>query len=141
LIFPLYHGYHAQWRRWQDGTTQIIRWSYTGNPGSTVNIELLKGGSVFASIASGVSIGSAGSGSYSWTILRTQTPGEDYRVRVTSVTIPSCTDDSDSNFKTSAPQITVTSPNGGELWPLGKTQTIQWTYTGNLVTYVKVDLL
>ena len=37
--------------------------------------------------------------------------------------------------------ITVISPNGGENWPKGTTQTINWAYNGNPGKYVKIDLL
>ncbi len=37
--------------------------------------------------------------------------------------------------------LTVTSPNGGEKWQIGSTETIQWAYTGNPGTSVKIELL
>jgi molybdopterin-binding protein len=218
---------------WQVGTTQTILWTYTGNPGSYVKIELLKGTSVNSTITSSTSIGSNGSGSYSWTIPTTQTTGSDYKVRVTSTSNSAYTDTSDGNFTISSTEIsvtyfkinndassatsrkvtlnntatgspthymasesstlsgaswqtystapsftlssgngnktvyfkvknsnsdessvvsdsivlsepvtvTVTSPNGGESWQSGTTQTILWTYTGNLGSYVKIELL
>ena len=36
--------------------------------------------------------------------------------------------------------ITVTTPNGGENWAAGTTQTISWTYVGSPGTYVKIEL-
>ncbi len=87
---------------WQNGTPQTIRWAYTGNPGSYVKIELLKGGSI-STITSSAFIGSNGSGSYNWTILSTQTTGSDYKVRVTSTTNSSFTDTSDNNFTIATP--------------------------------------
>src|SRR5207249_4406177 len=83
---------------WAVGSTQAIRWTYTENPGSAVKIELLKGGVVTAALTSSTSIGSGGSGSYSWTIPSIQTPGNDYRVRVTSTSDSSFTDTSNGNF-------------------------------------------
>ena len=38
----------------------MVTWSYTGNPGSTVKIVLLKAGTEVGTIASSVSIGSGG---------------------------------------------------------------------------------
>ena len=46
---------------WQQGTTQTIRWSYTGSPGSTVKIESMKGGQFYQLLNSGTTTGSAGS--------------------------------------------------------------------------------
>ena len=40
-----------------------------------------------------------------------------------------------------AATLTVTSPNGGETWPISSAQTITWTSTGLLATsYVKIEL-
>jgi len=37
--------------------------------------------------------------------------------------------------------LALTSPNGGETWQVGKTQTIDWNYAGNPGTYVKIELM
>jgi len=129
---------------WAAGTTQTINWTYTGNPGSYVKIELLKGGKLNLTIYNSRSIGTAGSGSYSWPIRSTLAGGSDYQVRVTSTTNSAYTDTSNANFTITGPpppSITVTSPNGGENWAAGTTQTIQWTYSGNPGSYVKIELL
>jgi hypothetical protein len=83
---------------WQAGSTQTIKWTYTGDPGPSVKIELLKGTSVNSTITSNTSIGSNGSGSYNWTIPTTQTTGSDYKIRITSTSNSSYTDTSDGNF-------------------------------------------
>jgi len=126
---------------WPAGSTQSIHWTYTGNPGSYVKIELLKGGVVDQTIKSSTPKGRGGSGSRSWTIPADQAPGTDYRIRVTSTSDSAYTDTSDSDFTIAAPTITVVSPNGGETWPAGSRQTIRWSYTGNPGSYVKIELL
>ncbi|MEW6419944.1 MAG: choice-of-anchor D domain-containing protein [Nitrospirota bacterium] len=126
---------------WEAGTTYTIRWTYTGNPGSKVKIELLKGGSVNRIIISSTSIGSGGNGSYNWTIPATQAGGTDYKIKVTCTSNSSYTDTSDNNFTIIAATITVTVPNGGESWKAGTTQTIRWTYTANPGSNVKIELL
>jgi hypothetical protein len=83
---------------WTAGTRVPINWAYTGNPGTTVKIELLKGGSVARTIVSSVSKGVGGNGVYYWTIPSTLTPGADYKVRITSTTSPLVTDQSDGFF-------------------------------------------
>jgi len=83
---------------WQTGTTQKIRWSYTGNIGGFVKIELLKPGVSNQTIASFASIGSGGNGSYNWRIPSKQAPGSDYTIQVTSRSNTGCTDTSDSDF-------------------------------------------
>ncbi len=83
---------------WTRGTTQTIMWSYTGNIGSSVMIELLKGGVLERTIASSTSVGSNGYGSFAWTITNGQTVGSDYTIRVTSISELTTTDSSDGNF-------------------------------------------
>ncbi|MGZ6202041.1 MAG: Ser-Thr-rich GPI-anchored membrane family protein, partial [Thermodesulfobacteriota bacterium] len=122
------------------GSIQTIRWSYTGNPGPYVKVELLEGGVVNRIIKSFVSKGTGGSGSCNWTIPANLAPGTDYRIRVTSIN-GAYTDTSDSDFIIAAPTITVASPNGEETLTAGMTQTIRWTYTGNSGAYVKIELL
>ena len=68
---------------WTQNTTHMVTWSYTGSPGSTVKIELMKGGVFYQLLSSSTTIGSAGSGSYSWTIRTITKPGTDYKIRVT----------------------------------------------------------
>jgi hypothetical protein len=135
---------------WQRGTSHAITWSYTGSPGSTVNIVLMKGSTEAGTIASGVSIGSSGKGSYTWVISSTaSTTGSDYKISVQSVSQPTVKDMSNSYFTLTpagtssppAPSITVTSPNGGENWKRGTSHTVTWSYTGNPGPTVKIVLL
>jgi hypothetical protein len=83
---------------WKRGSTYTIRWNYSRNPGNKVKIELLMAGAVNRTIISSTSVGSNGSGSYSWKISNSQTKGTDYKVRVTSTSNLSTTDSSDGNF-------------------------------------------
>jgi len=126
------------------GSTHTIRWSYGGNPGSSVRIELLKAGLVTNTISYFTSIGSAGSGSYNWAIPSNQTSGSDYSVRITSTSNSSYTDTSDSNFTIVGPPpptISVTFTNGGDTLTAGSTETVRWTYGGNPGSFVKIELL
>jgi hypothetical protein len=83
---------------WSRGSTYTIKWNYAGSPGSNVKIELLKAGAVNRTIASSASIGSSGSGSYSWRIPNSQTTGTDYTIRVTSTSNSNYKDTSNANF-------------------------------------------
>jgi RHS repeat-associated protein len=83
---------------WQAGTTQTIQWSYTGNPGSDVQIELLKGGTVDQIITTSIPIGSSGSGSYDWAIPSALIPDIDYHVRISSISDTAYSDTSDEYF-------------------------------------------
>ena len=80
------------------GTVQSIRWNYNGDIGLYVKIELLKNGSLSRTIAYAVSKGNNGSGSYNWTIPSAQSPGSDYRIRITSISKPAVKDTSDADF-------------------------------------------
>jgi len=84
--------------RWKAGSTQTVSWTYTGDPGSQVKIELLKGGALDSVITAGTSTGSGGSGSYTWTVPETQAPGDDYAVRITSTSASFYYDISNDNF-------------------------------------------
>ncbi|NIA11879.1 MAG: DUF1566 domain-containing protein, partial [Nitrospiraceae bacterium] len=93
---------------WQAGTTQTIQWSYSGNPGSNVKIELLKGGVVDSIITSSTPMGSADSGSFNWEIPSTQTPGTDYQIKITSTSDTAYTDISDCFSISADPAISST---------------------------------
>ena len=70
---------------WRRGTTLLIKWTYTGNPGSFVKIELMSGSTVKTTINSRAKIGSGGNGSLDWRIPSKQATGS-YTIRVTSTT-------------------------------------------------------
>jgi len=125
---------------WSTGTTQAIRWTHTGNPGSFVRIDLLKGGVLSRILASTTPIGAPGSGTFNWFIPVALTPGSDYAVRVTGTTNGAYSDISDTNFRITGPGITVVLPNGGENWQPGTSQTIRWSSTGSVGSFVRVDL-
>ena len=122
---------------WVRGTVHTITWTSTGSPGVNVKIELLKSGVLNTVISSST----ANDGSYSWTILSTQTLGTDYKVRITSTSNAAITDSSNSNFAITAGALTVTAPNGGQTWARGSVHSITWTSTGSPGVNVKIELL
>ncbi len=122
------------------GSAQTIRWNYTGSPGSTVKIEALRGDKVLAVVTPGTPIGSGGSGSFNLTFPYNTPLGSDYRIRVTSTSNPAWTDTSEGQF-TISPAITVTSPDGGEIWQQGSMHPITWTFAGNPGPAVKIEAL
>ena len=91
---------------WQRGTSHTVTWSYTGSPGSTVKIVLLKAGTEVGTIASSVSTGSGGTGSYTWPISSTGTTGSDYKVSVQSISQPAVKDTSTNYFTLSSATTT-----------------------------------
>ena len=70
------------------GQYYLITWTYTGNPGNTVRIDLLNGGSIYRNIATSTSLGSGGHGHYYWGISSSQSGGSKFQVRITSTGNP-----------------------------------------------------
>lgn len=83
---------------WRAGTTQTIRWKYTGKTYPTVKVQLLKQGRVVKTLTSSVSLGIGGIGSYSWRIPLTQTTGADYQIAVISNSFSTLKDVSNRYF-------------------------------------------
>ena len=122
---------------WTRGAINIINWTSTENPKGYVKIELLRPGKQNQLIISAT----LNDGSHPWLIPALQTPGTDYKVKITSTINASNNDISDNNFTIPDPTITVISPNGADLWKKGTTQTIRWRSTGSPGAYVKIELL
>jgi hypothetical protein len=83
---------------WQRGTSRTITWTYTGQPGNSVKIVLLKSGVLFQTITAQVPLGADGSGSFTWTIPASLAIGRDFTIRVRSITYADCRDQSDRPF-------------------------------------------
>ncbi|MEW6417445.1 MAG: DNRLRE domain-containing protein [Nitrospirota bacterium] len=125
---------------WQAGTTQTIRWTYTGSLGSYVKIELLKGGAVVSTLTS---YARTSSGAYNWKIPTSRSSGSDYQIRV-SDRKNSSVNGTSGNFTIEGPpppEITVTRPVGGETWVAKSKERISWTYKGDPGSYVIIELL
>lgn len=103
---------------WQAGTTRTITWSYSGNIGSSVKIDLYRGSLFNRTIIASTPAGVSGSGSFAWTIPGDLTAGSDYKVNITSTLYSSVFDGSDGYFTiVAAPPFNtsglVTSNNSG----------------------------
>jgi hypothetical protein len=125
------------------GTTQTVAWSYTGNPGAYLKIQLYKNGVLSRTLTTSARTGNGGSGSYSWPISLTQTTGSNYKICVTSTSNARYTDMSDNYFSISGPviSVTLTSPNTAQTWKTGASNTITWSYQGNPGSKVRIELL
>ena len=128
---------------WQLGSAQSIQWSYAESAGSSVKIEALRGETVIATIPN-VPIGKNGSGFYNLTV-PSRTPVDDnYRFRVTSTSNLVYTDTSNAPFTISpdsGSSITITSPDGGEIWTQGTEQFINWTCAGNPGSTITIEFV
>ena len=75
-------------------------------------------------------------GSYSWQVANA--PSTQCRIKISDVANPEVIDLSDNTFSiTESPAVTVISPNGGENFSIGKSETIKWTSTN--VNNVKIE--
>ena len=118
---------------WMMGTTQTITWTSDGAIGQ-VRIDLSRdGGTTWRTII----YGTANDGNQAWRVTGPATT--EAMIRVISVTNQDVLDISDANFTIIPPTITVVSPNGGENWMMGTTQTITWTSDG-VIGQVRIDL-
>jgi len=109
---------------WGIGSNRYITWSSAGV--SQVNIYYsTNAGATWGQITSNYQ---AGTGYYNWAV--PNTPATTCRVKVVSSTDSTNFDISDNNFTIPNPGITITSPNGGEVWSSGSQRTIYWSSTG-----------
>jgi hypothetical protein len=83
---------------WVTGTKHRIQWSYTGDPGTAVKIQLLKAGKAVRTIATSASVGADGKGSFAWNIPDGLTPATNHAIKVSSTTQISCRDSSNKVF-------------------------------------------
>ena len=116
---------------WQAGTTHIITWTSSGVTGN-IQIQPYLGGVAQTNLTTSA----PNTGSYSWSIPAGYTPGTTYQIAISAMS-GSVSDFSNAYFTISAPpSLTVTSPNGGETWQAGTTQSITWNsspgVTGNI---------
>jgi hypothetical protein len=121
------------------GGSTIIRWSSTDLPG-TVSIQLSRNnGGTWESLFPNT----ANVGQVSWTV--TGPPTTQALVRLVSDADPTLTARSAGTFTILAPPpppptLTVQSPNGGEQWKVGTSQTIRWTSSVPNQGSVKIEL-
>jgi len=66
------------------GQTYTITWTYKGDVGRYVRIQLCKGGQYKSALASYASVGTDGTGSYSWKVSSGLPEGDDYQLRLSS---------------------------------------------------------
>lgn len=89
------------------------------------------GGSLYSPIVASTS----NTGSYSWTI--PNNISTTVKVRVSDTNDATVNDASNANFKIQA-GFNITSPNGGEVWLVGSSQTLTWTTQGT-VSFIKLE--
>ena len=125
--------------KWVRGTSHDITWSTSGYVGTSIDIELLRGG-VYDSI---VRMSANNNGLFSWSVPADQMPGTNYKIKITSTGFDiydGFSDSSEEDFEIAAGIVTVTSPNGGENWGINTDHTITWTDSGSGPAAVNIYL-
>lgn len=110
---------------WVAGSTHTLAWN-SANLGGNVKLEYYNGTSWVVLADS-----TTNDGSEPWVL--PGTPTSQARVRVTAVSDSGAQDQSDAPFSIVSallPSVTVTSPNGGESWAGGSSQTLTWSSSG-----------
>jgi len=95
---------------------------------------------VLAVVTSSTPIGSDGSGFYNLTFPFNTPLARDYKIRVSSTSIPAYTDTSNNPF-TINPAIRVVTPNGGENYLVTTTLQMSWTYSGKPGLTVNINVI
>ena len=114
------------------GSTVTITW-ISSNVTGLVAIDILDG------TTNRQRYNVSNTGSYSWTIDPALFPGSSaYRIGLSAMS-GTVYDYSDGYFTINNPTLTVTAPNGGEVWELGSVHNITWT-SGCLSGLVAVDI-
>ncbi|MDD5745726.1 MAG: hypothetical protein PHO30_00535, partial [Candidatus Omnitrophica bacterium] len=118
---------------WKVGEQRSITWNRTG---SVANVKLehsIDGGTSYAFVI--VASTDASTGSYAWTL--PDRIGLQNKIRVSDADDASVNDVSDANF-TIKGKLTVTAPNGSEVWHVSQHESITWTKTGTIAA-VKLE--
>jgi hypothetical protein len=136
--------------KWEIGKTHKIRWASSGVYGNVI-IQLENWSSDrnrvhVTEIAKNIPVTA---GEYSWSIPENQPVGSYYKIKITKIDQTSLgeggiSDESDNYFTIDvpSPSIEVISPNGGEVWEIGKTYKIRWKSQGlPLDLLIHIDLV
>jgi 5-hydroxyisourate hydrolase-like protein (transthyretin family) len=131
-----YGIYPSGGQEYTRGGSMTVLWFWTGYPGSTVNVRLMKNDTTHRLMA----LGTPNDGRLVWTIPASETEGSDYKVRVESAVDPAVFGESGANFTIEAPNITVLQPHISDWWARGQTHTIAWEWEGNPGPNVRIRL-
>jgi hypothetical protein len=108
-----------------------ITWTATDDIGVT-SVDILLSTDGGSSYPTTVATGESNDGTYSWTVPSSPTTEARIKVIAYDAATNSGEDVSDADFEIAdgtAPEVTVTDPNGGEVWDIGSTHDITWTAT------------
>ena len=118
---------------WVDSFFDIM-WDATDNVGVT-SVDILLSTDGGATYPTTIATGEANDGIYSWQVDVAPTTQARVKVVAYDAETNSGEDTSDGNFTISDgtdPVVTVTAPNGGEIWDIGTVYEITWTATDDV---------
>jgi hypothetical protein len=121
---------------WRVGTNKDITWHDNGGVISN-NLTLeysVDSGNIWKPIASNV----ANSGKYTWRI--PDDISSACMVRITDASRPTTKDTSNDAFVIAEPKITITSPNGGEIWAISDKAPVTWTTEGGVSDSLALEI-
>ncbi|WP_448611628.1 Ser-Thr-rich GPI-anchored membrane family protein [Geodermatophilus sp. URMC 60] len=117
------------------GQPMTVTWTASGDVGTSVKAEVVKGDVVVAASAAVA----PGAGRLTFTPPAGLPTGADYRVRLLSVSFPTVVAASDGRFAVDGSSLTVTSQADPTSVTAGRPLTITWTTTGVPGTAVKLE--
>ena len=111
---------------WAVTDSHAITWAITGAI-SNVSLDYsTDSGAIYANITPSVN---AALGTYNWSI--PDNISDQVRGRVSNVSDATVNDESDNDFKIIG-QLLIGAPNGGEVWPVGTSQSVTWSPIGTI---------
>jgi hypothetical protein len=118
------------------GAAAKVTWQ-SGNlgPAAAVRVELYSGTTRRRTLAAAA----PNTGSFSWKVSYADLPGAAYRIRISTASPHDGEDASDAAFRI-LPAVTLTSPNGGQIWKRGVFWGITWNYKYAPGGSVRLDL-
>jgi len=120
---------------WDEQSTQTITWESSGNVGSTVSLDYsTDDGNNWTEITGSTT----NNGTYTWKLPNFIETQPACKIKVST---DQYADESDDAFIINAEPntLTLTAPNGGEIWQEQSTQIITWTSSGDVGDYVSLD--
>ncbi len=127
---------------WYEGETRTITWDASGAVGDTLQVFLARQEAICDTITLEAATAAGG---LDWTVASCacgSAPCDScaYTVRLVNPST-GITDESAATFCILPPALTVTAPNGGEVWNEGEPQTITWEPSGAAGDAVRIELL
>ena len=114
---------------WRVGSQYAITWTKTGSLGNVEIKYSTDGGATYPNVITPGVL--ASDLQFLWTI--PDSASNNVKVKVASLTYTDVFDESNAIFSIK-PSLTLTAPNGGQVWIVGSAQSITWTKSGTIAT-------